>query len=116
MNSTADVISYDDKHNDGVIDVSIEFEKGINSNELNGLFKNYEQEYYVYGINTEKKEFNVSCADIEECLKDVYKQEDNLFDAKYITIGFSLNELNIIAYTDEIISFLNENNLTYKIN
>lgn len=115
-NSTTEVISYDDKHNDGVIDVSIKFENGINSNKLNGLFKKYKQEYYVHGINTKKNKFNVSCYKIDECLKDIYNQEDNLFDANYVTHGFSINELNVMAYSDEMILFLNENNLEYKIN
>ena len=70
----------------------------------------------IYLLNTKKNKFNVSCYKIDECLKDIYNQEDNLFDANYVTHGFSINELNVMAYSDEMLLFLNENNLEYKIN
>lgn len=118
------LLLFDDKSNDvvvledlqkGAYKVSIEFDNGINSNDLKALFDDYDKNYFVYLFLLNNKRLDLSCDSIEQCIKNVYDVNDNDFYLKYVTNGFKIDEVELIAYKDEILSFLNKNNLTYKL-
>lgn len=109
------VISYDDKYKDGVCDVTLEFEEGINSNHLVNLFNSYNDEYYIYGLSLKNKNLKLSCTNIENCIKNVYEQEDEFFSLINISSGFKVEEINFLAYENEVIKYLDDNNLAYKL-
>lgn len=108
-------ISYEDRYNTGVSDIIIKFDNGINSKKLNELFKKYDSEYYVYRINFKNKDIKLSCNNINNCLKQVYEEENNIFNIIYNASGFKIDSVSLIAYEDEITSFLDKNNLVYEI-
>ena len=77
---------------------------------------NYNKEYYVYALKVNDNKINLSCDLIDDCINEVYDEENNLFYLKYLTSGFKVDEIEFIAYKDEVLPFLNKNNLAYKIN
>lgn len=112
---TKEVISYDDIENKSASYVKIDFIDGINSNDLKELFNEYDNDYYVYIINTGSEMINLSCDKIDVCIEDVFKIEDNLFNENYIATGFKVESIELIAYKDQIIPFLKKNNLSYRL-
>lgn len=112
--STEPVISYDNESGN-VVDVVLKFEDGINSKILSNLFKNYDKEYYVYGINLDNEKIDLSCNKIDICLEEIFSQEDNDFSMLNITSGFKIDTVKFIAYKDEIVPFLDRNELVYEI-
>lgn len=111
-----EVISYDELNTGSAVNVLVSFENGINSNNLSTLFNNYNKEYYVYALKVNDDKINLSCDLIDDCINEVYDEENNLFYLKYLTSGFKVDEIEFIAYKDEVLPFLNKNNLAYKIN
>ena len=111
-----EVISYDELNTGSAVNVLVSFENGINSNNLSTLFNNYNKEYYVYALKVNDNKINLSCDLIDDCINEVYDEENNLFYLNYLTSGFKVDEIEFIAYKDEVLPFLNKNNLAYKIN
>lgn len=112
-NKTENVISYIDKNNQSVLDVTIMFENGINSKKLEGDFNKYKDEYFIYNIVVNKKEFNVKCSDIKSCINSIYAEESYLFDETYLATGFKVDSIKIIGYKNKLNDFLDYNNFTY---
>lgn len=111
---TIPVVSYND--NNTVLNIKLEFKNGINSDKLINIFNNYNYEYYVKGIILKNKNnYELSCASINKCINDIYKLEDNYFNETYVTNGVPIINVIMLAYNDEIIDFLNKNNISYTI-
>lgn len=113
--SSKQVISYDDEHKNSICDITLEFDGGISSKDINELFDNYNDQYYIYNIGLNNKEIKLSCTEIVNCLKNVFEQEDNIFSMLNIYNGFKINKIDLIADKKEIIKYLNENDVVYKI-
>ncbi len=110
------VISYDDVNNYGVSTVDITFEDGISSNKLDKLFNKYSDEYLVTNMKLKNNgDYKLSCNYISKCIKDIYAEEDNYFNVTYISNGITITDMTLIAYTDNITEFLNQNNIYYKM-
>lgn len=115
-NRSKPVISYDDVNNYGVSMVDITFEDGISSNKLDKLFNKYSDEYLITNIKLKNNsEYKLSCNNIGKCIKDIYDEEDNYFNVTYISNGITITHMTLISYTDNISSFLNKNNIYYKM-
>lgn len=116
FNKTEPVLSYDSIDEVGVSEYYIEFKNGINSNNLDTIFNKYNKEYYITYIKIKNdNEYKTSCNYINNCIKDIYKQESNEFNTKYIN-GISITNLHLLAYKDEMSKFLDKNNIDYIIN
>ena len=113
QNKSGYVLSYNDKNDLSVMDVSISFKNNINSNKLVKILNKYNNEYYIYEINGKYK---LSCNKIDRCIKDIYDEETSYFMEKYVASGFLINKVKLLGYKDEIIPFLNKNNFNYEIN
>lgn len=114
-NSTEKVISYEEKSKEYIISINLDFNEGINSNKLNELFNKYDKEYYIRKISLNDEVLEISCKELSECIKETFNLKDNDFYNKYIVNGFKINNLNLIAYKDEIIPFLNNEKISYTI-
>ncbi len=115
-NDVSPAISYENKYDGNVSDISIYFSNGINSNSIKKVFDGYNSDYYVYKIKLKDKDVAVSCSNIDSCLKEVYESEDKSFEILFLVTGFNVQEISMLAYTDSIVPFLSENDLTYKVN
>ena len=111
---TKPVISYN-KENESVISILLKFEDGINSKKLSDLFNSYNNEYYIYNIKLKNENIDLSCNHVDSCLEEIFSQEDNYFGMLNITNGFKINEVEFLAYKDEIFYFLDKNKLVYEI-
>lgn len=111
---TNNVLSYDDNGEKGVISVVINYDNGINSNDLKTFFDKYNKEYYVLKMEVNSDELLVSCSDFSSCISDVYKINDNDFEINYISTGFRINKVYFIAYKEEIEPYLNSKNVIYE--
>lgn len=114
-NKSVPALSYQNKHDDGVSTVNIIFDNGINSKKMSNLFSKYKKEYYVEQITLNSEQVSVSCTNINDCLNKIYDEQSELFNIFYISNGFSVKEISLLAYTEEIIPFLDKNNLVYTI-
>lgn len=114
-NKSVPVLSYQNKYDDGVSTVNIIFNEGINSKSISDLFDGYKNEYYVEQIKLNSEDVSVSCTNINDCLNKIYDEHSERFNVLYMPNGFSVKEISLLAYTDEIISFLDKNNLVYTI-
>ena len=114
-NKSVPVLSYQNKYDDGVSTVNIIFNEGINSKSISDLFDGYKSEYYVEQIKLNSEDVSVSCTNINDCLNKIYDEHSERFNVLYMPNGFSVKEISLLAYTDEIISFLDKNNLVYTI-
>lgn len=83
--------------NDG--ERKIIFENGININELKNKLLNYEGKYLITKIN----DIEVKCSYINECINQIYEQEDKYFEEKNIVNGFKVD--NIVIYTEDYFDF-----------
>lgn len=110
---TTKVLSYDDKKY-GVVNVTMSFEDGINSNDLKLLFDNYNKEYQVYNINVRDGDILVSCSDFDNCLKVVYELNNKDFEISYVVNGFRVNNVSFLAYKEEIDKYLYNKGIVYK--
>jgi len=115
-NDSAPVLSYKNRYDDNVSRITLNFKNGINSNKLKTIFSNYTNDYYMYNIKIDNEYIGLSCTDVDMCLKNIYDKQDISFSTIYMANGFNVKELELLAYTDEILEFLKENNLEYKIN
>lgn len=109
------VVYYDKKYKNGVCDLTLEFNNGINSKDIDKLFSNYNNEYYIYSIGLKDKEIKLSCDNISNCLKSIFDQEDNVFGMLNINNGFRINKINFITDKEKIIKYLNANEIVYEI-
>ncbi len=114
-NKSVPVLSYQNKYDDGVSTINIIFNDGINSKRMSDLFSKYKNEYYVEQIKLNSEEVSVSCTNINDCLNKIYDERSELFNVLYMPNGFSIKGISLLAYTDEIIPFLDQNNLIYTI-
>lgn len=114
-NKTEPVLSENNRYDNGVSEVTIKFNEEINCNNLEKKFSAYENDYYVKQMVIKDKTINISCNDFKKCIDDVYEEENNIFLINYISNGFSVKEVTFLAYTDEIIPFLNTNNFNYTL-
>ena len=114
-NKTEPVLSENNRYDNGVSMVTIKFETGINCNGLEKIFNTYKNDYYVNQMVIKDKTINISCNDFKKCIDEVYEGENNTFLINYISNGFSVKEVTFLAYTDEIIPFLNTNNFNYTL-
>lgn len=115
-NKTELVLSENNKYDNGVSEVTIKFNEGINCHNLEKKFRAYESDYYVKQMVIKDKTINISCNDFKKCIDEVYEEENNTFLINYISNGFSVKEVTFLAYTDEIIPFLDDNNFDYTLN
>lgn len=115
-NKTEPVLSENNRYDNGVSEVTIKFNEEINCNNLEKKFSAYENDYYVNQMVIKDKTINISCNDFKKCIDDVYEEENNIFLINYISNGFSVKEVTFLAYTDEIIPFLNTNDFNYTLN
>ena len=115
-NKTEPVLSENNRYDNGVSEVTIKFDTEINCNNLEKKFSAYENDYYVKQMVIKDKTINISCNDFKKCIDDVYEEENNIFLINYISNGFSVKEVTFLAYTDEIITFLNTNDFNYTLN
>ena len=116
QNKESYVLSYNDKNDSSVIDISMLFDNKISSNKLKEVLNKFNGEYFIYEINSYNNRYKLSCEKIDKCINDIYNQEDFYFKEKYITSGFIIKEVKLLGYKNDIIPFLNENNFNYKIN
>ncbi len=112
---TEKVLSYNDLGNENVSEFNLVFKNGINSNNLSVLFNQYEGEYLIKNISLNETKADVKSNNITDCIKQVFSSENNAFSEIYMASGFKVNELSLLAYNDEIIPFLEENNIYYYI-
>ncbi len=110
------MVSYENLNNTNAVKVLIKFENGINSSNLLTLFSDYDNDYYVYSLDIYNEEIGLSCNLIQDCINDVFNQKDELFYLNYITNGFKVDKMSFIAYKDEVINFLEKNDLAYEFN
>lgn len=109
-------IYYDDVNSYGVSTVDLTFEEGISSNNIDKLFSKYKDEYFITYMKLKNDdEYKLSCNNISKCIKDIYDEEDYYFNVTYISNGIIITKLTLIAYTDNITTFLNKNNIHYKL-
>ena len=76
-------------------------------------FENEKKKGQVEVIKVDKDNNEIKIPDVTF---EIYDEENNLFYLKYLTSGFKVDEIEFIAYKDEVLPFLNKNNLAYKIN
>lgn len=114
-NKTSNVVSYLDKNRDGTISVKINFKDGINSNNLKKLFYTYDKDYYIYNIYIDRENIKVNCDSIDWCIDSVYEQKDDYFNKSRLTSGFKVDSISLLAYKEDIIPFINDNNLECEI-
>lgn len=109
------VLSYKDKFDQDVLEVTLNFTNGINSESLKNIFSNYNDEVFFHSIKTMNSSLEISSSNIDDVINMVYEQEDELFYISHITSGFKIEEITLLAYKDEIIPFLDENDLIYTL-
>lgn len=115
LNNTKQVLSITDADNDStVITVRLNFTDGINSKRVTNLLDNYNKEYYIKNM-IGKFNYDVSCTNIKICIDNVFKDKDDEFYNKYISTGFLINSIELIAYKEEILTFLDNNGILYTI-
>lgn len=115
-NDIMPALSYEDKYNENVVNITANFETGINSKNIVELFNTISGNYYIYELSLNNERLSVSCVDIKDCITDIYNQENNLFEMLYITNGFSVKEVSFLAYASDAYPFLEKNNIVYKLN
>ena len=96
-NDVSPAISYENKYDGNVSDISIYFSNGINSNSIKKVFDGYNSDYYVYKIKLKDKDVAVSCSNIDSCLKEVYESEDKSFEILFLVTGFNVQEISMLA-------------------
>lgn len=100
----------------GLVSVFIEYDKGVNSFELQKVFDNYNDSYYITNFNINSNDdVLVSCSDFDKCVNDIYTIYDYDFETKYIASGFKINSVSFLAYKDNIEKYLSKYNVAYKI-
>ena len=109
------VISYQNNNNKSVLDFTLSFETGINSNDLVKVFKEYDKDYYINEIYIDDKILDVSCTYLSKCIDEAFNLENEEFKIKYLIKGFKINKVNLIAYKDEIEPFLQKENISYSL-
>lgn len=115
-NYSVPAVSYENRYDDNILNITINFENGINSKSLKTMFDDYKKDYYIYSMKIKNDDVKLSCAYINDCLNEIYKEEDNIFNIMYGASGFKIDSVNLLAYKNEIENFLNMNNLSYKLN
>lgn len=109
---TKSVMVYDD-FNKNVIKIEVLFSKGQNINQIIKTFKSYNDDYQILKVETFKKSYD--CHEkINDCVKNIYDQENSNFNKIYISSGFSVKSVDVIANKNSISKFLQKNNLVYK--
>lgn len=98
-----------------VVSVFIEYDKGVNSFELQKLFDNYNDSYYIINFNINSNDdVLVSCDNFDMCVNDIYTVYDSDFETKYIASGFKINSVSFLAYKENIEKYLSKYNIAYK--
>lgn len=115
-NNTKQVILYKTFTDDSIVNIELNFDNGINSNDLDAIFNKYNKEYYVKEINLNGECIELSCDNFSLCISDIFRLKDEEFYNKYVTTGFRIKDIKFIAYKDEIFSFLENESLSYLIN
>ena len=114
-NDVEPALLYDNRNDENVSGVIAKFDDGINSNELTNILNKYDKEYFIYKVNVSGENIDVSCTMINDCISQIYEQNSNLFNTLYVTNGFSIKRVYFLAYTSEVMPFLNENNITFDL-
>lgn len=99
-----------------ILDITLNFDSGINSNDLNKIFSEYNKEYYIKEISLSDEKIELSCDSFLVCVIDIFELKDDNFYNKYIVNGFKIKNINFITYKDDIISFLDNKKINYTIN
>lgn len=115
-NNETKYVNLEQNIEDNILDVTLNFNNGINSNELNKIFSEYSKEYYIKEISLNNEKIELSCDSFLICINDIFELNDNAFYNKYIVNGFQIKNISFIAYKDEIISFLDNKKINYTIN
>ena len=71
--------------------------------------------YYIYNIYTDRENIKVNCDSIDWCIDSVYEQKDDYFNKSRLTSGFKVDSISLLAYKEDIIPFINDNNLECEI-
>lgn len=107
---TSNVFLSNEMNKNGVSSYTINFDLGINSNDLKKIFDLYDNDFLITNIN----DFNVKCSNFNDCIKEIYEQENISFEINYLINGFKINSIEIITY-DDINNFLFENKIVHSI-
>ena len=107
---TSNVFLSNEMNKKSVSSYTINFDLGINSNDLKKIFDSYDNDFLITNIN----DFYVKCSNFDDCIKDIYMQENISFETNYLINGFKINSIEIIAY-DDINSFLVKNEIIHSI-
>lgn len=105
---TKPVISYNNENEYTVINYDLRFKNGINMYKFENILSNYKSELYIVKINN----YNVSCNNINTCIKQIFMQEDTLFEEKYLASGFNIYNISLITDKEYFNVFLS-NNINY---
>ena len=70
---------------------------------------------YIYNIYTDRENIKVNCDSIDWCIDSVYEQKDDYFNKSRLTSGFKVDSISLLAYKEDIIPFINDNNLECEI-
>lgn len=114
-NVVSNVVSYKDIKINETNEFNIQFKNKINSYELNKMFSDFNFNYYITSLYINEDNTDIKCSDFNNCVKDVFSINDNYFYHKYIASGFNIDGFSIIAVSNDLISFLELNNLNYTI-
>lgn len=112
---TKEVVLYDDTNKSDVVILTLKFENGINSKDLNKIFELYDKEYFITKINTKSNDILVSCDKFSDCINDIYAQKESKFEEDTIASGFKIDKLTIISHNDYITSFLKKYDISYEV-
>lgn len=104
---TKPVIFYNKENNSTVINYDLIFKNGINMYKFENILNNYNSELYITKINN----YDVSCNNINTCVKQIFMQEDAVFEEKYIASGFNIYNISLITKKEEFNMFLSNNKL-----
>lgn len=90
--------SYVNDENESVKTITIRFQNGINSKDLINEFSIDKDSYLILNMELENNTYNVNCNKIDECIKNIYEEEDEAFNTKYVASGFKINSLTYLSY------------------
>lgn len=108
-----EVVSYNNVSTGSVVNLSLEFENGINSMNLNNLLNSYDEKYLIKKINIEDTNVNVLCDEFNKCVNQIYEQMNSDFEQKYLISGFKISSIDMISDKDYITNFFDNKNITY---
>lgn len=108
--SNYEYASYNLINNTGYNNYELIFKNGINSNELKEKIYTYSSDYMIKEINN----ISVKCSNYDICIKEMFEQNNYIFEEKFLIDGFKINKIKIIA-DSSFNDFINKNDFIYKV-